>query len=108
MYSNGHRVLQLPEYSLLETCAELQVSTIVRNMEYGCGDDSKLTSFACFCFQSSAKFSSMIGAHVSSACNPRYPAQNTSAIEVFSSYCQLGQVSPNGMLPYLMSIQKQY
>ncbi|KAF2111384.1 hypothetical protein BDV96DRAFT_181977 [Lophiotrema nucula] len=84
----------VPEYSLLESCAEIQVSTIVRDMVYACGDDSKLTSYACFCYQSSARVSSMIGKHVSSACNPQFPAQNTSAIEVFSSYCELGAVAP--------------
>ncbi|KAF2466232.1 uncharacterized protein BDR25DRAFT_317653 [Lindgomyces ingoldianus] len=82
----------IPEYSLLATCAELEVSTIVRDMAYGCGDGSKTTSWACFCYESSAKFSSMIGKHVSTACTSD-PSQNTTALEVFSSYCQLGQVA---------------
>ncbi|PSN74879.1 hypothetical protein BS50DRAFT_615672 [Corynespora cassiicola Philippines] len=82
----------VPEYDLLATCAELELSAIVRDMQYGCGDGSSLTSYACFCYQSSAKFSSMIGKHVETQC-PQDPSQNTSAIEVFSKYCQLGQVA---------------
>jgi hypothetical protein len=95
--SNMEPRSQIPAYSLLETCAELAVSTIVRDMSNGCGDDSQYTSYACFCYESSAKFSSMIGAHVSSACNPKFPQQNSSAIEVFSSYCKQGAVAPTGM-----------
>lgn len=33
---------QVPEYKLLETCAELKLSTIVRNMKFGCGDNSEM------------------------------------------------------------------
>ena len=29
---------QIDEYALLATCAELELSTIVRDMKYGCGD----------------------------------------------------------------------
>ncbi|KAF2737432.1 hypothetical protein EJ04DRAFT_550593 [Polyplosphaeria fusca] len=85
---------QVPEYDLLESCAETQLSTIVRDMAYLCGDGSKLTSYACFCYQSSAKASSMIGKHVSTAC-PQFPQQNSSALEVFSKYCELGVVQMN-------------
>ncbi|KAF2241099.1 hypothetical protein BU26DRAFT_525307 [Trematosphaeria pertusa] len=85
---------QVPEYSLLSQCAETEVSTIVRDMAYGCGDDSRTTSFACFCYDSSAKFSGMIGRHVQTACTTD-GTQNTSVVEVFSSYCQLGQVAAN-------------
>jgi hypothetical protein len=95
--TNARSRSQIPAYSLLETCAELAVSTIVRDMSNGCGDDSQYTSYACFCYESSAKFSSMIGAHVSSACNPKFPQQNSSAVEVFSSYCKQGAVAPTGM-----------
>ncbi|CAI9635807.1 unnamed protein product [Alternaria burnsii] len=82
---------QIDEYSLLATCAELELSTIVRDMKYGCGDggDSAFTSFTCFCYESSAKFSSMIGAHVATEC-PDDPSQNTTALGVFSSYCEIG------------------
>ena len=88
---------QVPEYDLLESCAEEQVSTIVRDMAYLCGDGSQLTSYACFCYQSSAKASSMIGKHVMTAC-PQFPQQNTSALEVFSKYCELGvlEMNPTG------------
>ncbi|KAF2678888.1 hypothetical protein K458DRAFT_422775 [Lentithecium fluviatile CBS 122367] len=67
-------------------------------MAFGCGDGSSTTSYACFCYESSAKFSSMIGKHVSTACNPDFPEQNSSAIEVFSSYCKLGEVAPTGVV----------
>ncbi|RYN43893.1 hypothetical protein AA0112_g602 [Alternaria arborescens] len=82
---------QIDEYALLATCAELELSTIVRNMKYGCGDggDGAFQSFTCFCYESSAKFSSMIGAHVATEC-PDDPSQNTTALEVFSSYCEIG------------------
>jgi hypothetical protein len=38
---------QIEKYALLATCAELELSTIVRNMEWGCGDGGSLQSFAC-------------------------------------------------------------
>jgi hypothetical protein len=66
------------------------LSTIVRNMVYGCGGHPDYESFACFCYESSAKFSSIIGAHVATEC-PDDPSQNTTALEVFSSYCEIGQ-----------------
>lgn len=84
----------VPEYRALETCAETELSTIVRNMAFGCGDDSRTTSYGCFCYESSAKFSSIIGKHVGTACADHYPQQNTSAIEVFSKYCDLGELTP--------------
>ncbi|KAI4930237.1 hypothetical protein J4E85_004862 [Alternaria conjuncta] len=80
---------QIEEYKLLATCAELELSTIVRNMKWGCGDGGSYQSFTCFCYESSAKFSSMIGAHVMTQC-PDDPSQNTTALEVFSSYCDIG------------------
>ena len=82
----------IPEYHLLAQCAEKEVSTIVRDMVYGCGDggNGAYQSFACFCYESSAKFSSMIGAHVQTQC-PNDPSQNTTALQVFSSYCEVGQ-----------------
>ncbi|OAG23570.1 hypothetical protein CC77DRAFT_612854 [Alternaria alternata] len=82
---------QIDEYALLATCAELELSTIVRDMKYGCGDggDGAFQSFTCFCYESSAKFSSMIGVHVATEC-PDDPSQNTTALGVFSSYCEIG------------------
>jgi len=81
----------VPEYDILEQCAENQVSSIIRNMNFGCGDGSQTTSYACFCYQSSAKFSRMVSTRVSSACT-KSPGQDSSAVEVFSKYCELGEV----------------
>ncbi|KAF2874097.1 hypothetical protein BDV95DRAFT_321956 [Massariosphaeria phaeospora] len=91
---------QISEYHLLATCAELQLSTIVRNMAYVCGDGQKTTSYSCFCSASSAKVSSMIGKHVGTACVGD-PAQSMSAIGVFDSYCQIGRSVQGqaGMIP---------
>ncbi|KAJ4288601.1 hypothetical protein N0V90_011838 [Kalmusia sp. IMI 367209] len=89
----------VPEYDLLEPCAENEVSTIVRNMNYGCGDGSRTTSYACFCYQSSAKYSRMISTRVTSACT-KSSGQENSALEVFSKYCQLAdleQVTTTGI-----------
>lgn len=45
---------QIDEYALLATCAELELSTIVRDMKYGCGDggDGAFQSFTCCEFPS--------------------------------------------------------
>jgi hypothetical protein len=45
---------QIDEYALLATCAELELSTIVRDMKYGCGDggDGAFQSFNCCEFPS--------------------------------------------------------
>lgn len=42
----------LPEYSVLPACAERPLSTIVRDMRYGCGDGKQTTSYSCFCTDS--------------------------------------------------------
>ncbi|KAK7193788.1 hypothetical protein PSPO01_00461 [Paraphaeosphaeria sporulosa] len=82
---------QLPEYSSMADCAEPQVSTIVRNMENGCGDGSQTTSYNCFCHTSSSYFSNLIGSKVEKACKSDNPdTQKTSAVELFDSYCHLG------------------
>ena len=81
---------QIEDYYLLATCAESELSTIVRNMEYGCGDGSRYTSFSCFCYESSARFSGIIGENVATKCSED-PSQNTKALEVFNSYCEMGQ-----------------
>jgi hypothetical protein len=90
---------QVPEYNLLATCAEPEVSSIVRNMVYGCGDGSRLTSYACFCYESSPHFGSLIGSHVATACKDE-PAQSVSAMDVFNQYCQIGATKgfPQGAL----------
>ncbi|KAF2443105.1 hypothetical protein P171DRAFT_487059 [Karstenula rhodostoma CBS 690.94] len=76
----------VPEYDLLQSCAEHEVS-----MAYGCGDGSQLTSYACFCYQSSAYYSRMISTRVNSACS-KIRGQDSSAVEVFSKYCQLADI----------------
>jgi hypothetical protein len=43
---------QIEEYALLATCAELELSTIVRNMKWGCGDGGNYQSFTCCKFPS--------------------------------------------------------
>ena len=47
-----------------------------------------LFSLFAVCYESSAKFSSMISAHVATKC-PDDPSQNTTALDVFSSYCDI-------------------
>ena len=81
---------QVPAYSSLSKCAEAKISTIVRNMEFGCGDGKQTTSFACFCYENYPKYSTMIGGQVSSACT-QDPTQSSSAIDVFNKYCDLGE-----------------
>jgi hypothetical protein len=82
---------QLSEYSSMADCAEGQISTIVRNMEDGCGDGSKTTSYNCFCHTSSSYFNSLIGAKVERACATDNPdLQKTSALDLFGAYCHLG------------------
>jgi len=82
---------QVPDYAALSDCAESELRTIVRGMAFGCGDGDQTTSFACFCYASSAKFSSMIDKHVRTACEQDDPTQTFSALAVFHSYCQLGE-----------------
>jgi hypothetical protein len=89
---------QVPEYALLQKCAEMKVSAIVRGMASGCGDGSQMTSYACFCYSSSTYYESMIGGEVGTACDDN--KQITSAQDVFHKYCQLGQtkgIAPNCM-----------
>ena len=59
---------QIPLYSELPACAEDRLSAIVRAQFSGCGDDMQLTSFACFCIDSSSEFSSIISTAVQSQC----------------------------------------
>ncbi|KAF2641823.1 hypothetical protein P280DRAFT_286156 [Massarina eburnea CBS 473.64] len=82
---------QVPQYDALSSCAEGPLRTIVRFMSYDCGDDKQTTSYACFCFSSSAKVSSRIDTMVAKACTQEEErGQNASAVEVFDKYCQLG------------------
>lgn len=59
---------QIPLYTRLQLCAQDQVSAIVRAQASGCGDDTQLTSFACFCIDSSSEFSSIISTAVADEC----------------------------------------
>jgi hypothetical protein len=45
---------QIPLYDALPACAEERVSAIIRAQSSGCGDNMQLTSFSCFCVDSSA------------------------------------------------------
>jgi len=81
----------VPGYKNLPACAELPVSTMIRNMWNGCGDDSRLTSFSCFCTDSYSKFSWDISTAVVASCGPGFAqAQATSAVSVFHNYCANG------------------
>jgi hypothetical protein len=80
---------KVPDYSSLPSCAEIPLSTIVRNMEQGCGDGGKTTSYSCFCTASSAMFSSKISKAVASECASA-TAGVGEALDVFHSYCAMG------------------
>lgn len=82
----------IPEYSSLSSCAISPLSTIVRGMGAGCGDGSALTSYSCFCTDSSSYFSSMISSVVLAQCATD-PSQASSAVNVFDSYCAVGTSS---------------
>ena len=77
------------EYSALPSCAEHPLSTIVRDMENGCGDDRKTTSYSCFCTASSSYFASVISTKVASECLLETTTAVTQALEVFDMYCAL-------------------
>jgi hypothetical protein len=83
------------EYSLLSSCAEQRVSTIVRDMSDGCGDQSQMTSYLCFCQTSSSYFDSFISSRIARTCNDQ--AQASLGQAVFSKYCQVGSTS--GRIP---------
>lgn len=81
---------QVPAYSSLPTCAEVPLSFIVRDMASGCGDGSKTTSYSCFCTDRSSKMNSIISTAVASRCSTGPISAATEAVEVFASYCGLG------------------
>ncbi|KAB5549686.1 hypothetical protein GE09DRAFT_181409 [Coniochaeta sp. 2T2.1] len=84
---------QVPAYWNLPECAELPLSTLVRDMTSGCGDNQKTTSFSCFCTDSFSAFETMISTDVISHCTSTTgdapSALATSALDVFESYCRL-------------------
>jgi hypothetical protein len=79
---------QVTEYALLSSCAERRVSTIVRGMLSGCGDDSQMTSYLCFCYSSSTFFDSLISNEIATTCSDQ--PQASLAQDVFNRYCQIG------------------
>lgn len=82
----------VPGYSQLVPCAEHPLSTVVRGMSQGCGENAEsITSYTCFCTLSSSYMSSVISKGVSSYCrNSSALQQVSSAIAVFDAYCDLG------------------
>lgn len=60
---------QIPLYTELAPCAQNRLEAIVRNQFSGCGDDQQLTSFSCFCINSSTEFSSIISTAVAQQCS---------------------------------------
>ncbi|KAF2685371.1 hypothetical protein K458DRAFT_388252 [Lentithecium fluviatile CBS 122367] len=59
---------QVPLYSSLRPCVQGRISAIVRAQASGCGDNTQLTSFACFCIDSSSEYASIISTAVLSDC----------------------------------------
>ncbi|KAF2658919.1 hypothetical protein K491DRAFT_713164 [Lophiostoma macrostomum CBS 122681] len=90
-FSSAQKVFinKVPEYSSLPKCAEVPLSTIVRDMEQGCGDGGATTSYSCFCTASSSIFSAKILTAVGSKCAST-TAGVGEALDVFSAYCALG------------------
>jgi hypothetical protein len=81
----------VPRYKNLSACAEAPLSSLVRNMWNGCGDNSELTSYSCFCTDSYSKFSWDISTAVVGSCGSAFgAAQATSAVSVFHNYCANG------------------
>ncbi|KAK4937963.1 hypothetical protein LTR10_021528 [Elasticomyces elasticus] len=78
---------RLPDYSLLDACAENPLSTVVRDMYSGCGDGGVYTSYSCFCTASSSYMAGVISTAVLSYC-PGSTADASSATAVFHEYCQ--------------------
>lgn len=84
---------KVPAYASLPHCAEVPLSFIVRDMASGCGDGGKTTSYSCFCTDSSSKMNRVISTAVSSRCSTGPAGAATKAVDVFASYCALGDVS---------------
>lgn len=81
----------VPEYSALPSCAQSPLSSIVRDMDKGCGDGGATTSYSCFCTASSSYFSTLISTVVLMQCSES--GQASSAVDVFDSYCAVGIVT---------------
>ena len=81
----------VPEYIALPSCAQSPLSSIVRDMQKGCGDGGATTSYSCFCTASSSYFSALISTVVVAQCSES--GQASSAVDVFESYCAVGTVT---------------
>ncbi|KAH9232903.1 hypothetical protein K456DRAFT_36923 [Colletotrichum gloeosporioides 23] len=81
---------QADGYSALPSCAEVPISSIVRDMVSGCGDGGRTTSYSCFCTASSDRFSNIIATAVAKNCG-QSNVEVASATQVFDAYCQLGK-----------------
>ncbi|KAF5506368.1 hypothetical protein CGCS363_v004049 [Colletotrichum siamense] len=81
---------QAAGYSALPSCAEVPISSIVRDMVSGCGDGGRTTSYSCFCTASSDRFSNLIATAVAKNCG-QSSSEVASATQVFDAYCQLGK-----------------
>lgn len=81
-------------YDELSACAVRVLSTVVRDENSGCQDTYALTSYTCFCTDSSSYFNNVISRDVVAGCNSSIAApQATSALGVFDAYCALGVVA---------------
>ncbi|PVI04360.1 hypothetical protein DM02DRAFT_692822 [Periconia macrospinosa] len=76
---------EIPLYTSLQQCAQDRVSAIVRAQELGCGDNMQLTSFSCFCIDSSTQYASIISTAVQSACGSR-PSRRAAAPAVTTMF----------------------
>jgi len=88
-FSQSIFIDRVPEYGSMPCCAQIPVSIIVRDMSSGCGDNTALTSYKCFCTSSSSYFSSLISTEVLAQCSGN-SADASQAVDVFSSYCAVG------------------
>lgn len=78
-------------YNELSTCAEQVLSTVVRAEYSGCGDSYAITSYTCFCTDSSSYMSAVISRDVMSSCPVSVASlQASSALGIFAAYCELG------------------
>lgn len=78
-------------YDELSSCAEDVLSTVVRGEYSGCADRYALTSYTCFCTDSSSYMSAVISSDVMSSCDSSVASeQASSAGAVFDAYCKLG------------------
>jgi hypothetical protein len=92
------------EYSLLSSCAEQRVSTIVRDMSDGCGDQSQMTSYLCFCQTSSSYFDSFISSRIARTCNDQAQASLGQAVFNIDANVRLTAASASSTAASSLSI----